>query len=82
MCTVALTYAEAHFSQLTERAAQGEEIIVTRHDSPLIKLIPASRLSREEVKSLFAEIDTIRKGTHPGEDPSMEQCGFRPNLWV
>ena len=63
MTRVALTYAKAHFSELAARAARGEEIIITRHDLPLVKLVSASRPSQNELQTLFAEMDDIRVGT-------------------
>jgi prevent-host-death family protein len=71
MSKVALTYAKAHFSELAERSAKGEEIIVTRHDKPLVKLVPAIRPSREDIKRLFDEMDEIRAGSRLGEDLSI-----------
>lgn len=71
MSTIALTYAKAHFSELVERSARGEEIIVTRHDVPLVKLVPASRPSQQDIENLFAEMDEIREGTHLGETLSI-----------
>ena len=73
MTSVALTYAKAHFSELAARAAQGEEIIVTRHDLPLIKLVSVSRPSQNELQTLFAEMDDIRKGTRLGSDLSVAE---------
>ncbi|MEE8496764.1 MAG: type II toxin-antitoxin system prevent-host-death family antitoxin [Xanthomonadales bacterium] len=71
MTSVALTYAKAHFSELAARAAQGEEIIVTRHDLPLVKLVSASRPSQAELRELLVEMDSIRKGTRLGNDLSI-----------
>ena len=73
MTSVALTYAKAHFSELAARAALGEEIVVTRHDVPLVKLISAQRPSQNELQDLFAEMDRIRKGTRLGDDLSVAQ---------
>jgi prevent-host-death family protein len=71
MTKVALTYAKAHFSELAERSARGEEIIVTRHDKPLVKLVPAVRPSHEDIKRLLAELDEIRFGARLGQDLSI-----------
>lgn len=71
MSTVALTYAKAHFSELAERSANGEEILVTRHDIPLVKLIPANRLSVEEIQGLFTTMDDIRAGSRLGKNLSI-----------
>ena len=73
MTSVALTYAIAHFSELAVRASQGEEIVVTRHEVPLVKLISASRPSQNELQELFAEMDSIRKGTRLGSDLSVAE---------
>jgi len=73
MTSVALTYAKAHFSELADRASLGEEIVVTRHEVPLVKLISARRPSQNELQELFAEMDSIRKGTRLGGDLSIEE---------
>ena len=49
MTSVALTYAKAHFSELAARVSLGEEIVVTRHDVPLVKLVSAKRPSQNEL---------------------------------
>jgi len=35
--------AEAHFSELLEKVAAGEEIIITRHGTPVARLAPVKR---------------------------------------
>ncbi len=71
MTNVALTYAKAHFSELAARASGGEEIVVTRHDVPLVKLVSATRPSASELQEIFAEMDRIRKGTRLGSSLSI-----------
>ena len=71
MTSVPLTYAKAHFSELAAKAAQGEEILVTRHDKPLVKLVPAGRVSQNGLQALFAEMDGIREGSRLGPDLSI-----------
>jgi prevent-host-death family protein len=71
--SVALTYAKAHFSELAARAALGEEIVVTRHEVPLVKLISARRPSQNDLQELFTEMDRIRKGTRLGDDLSIAE---------
>ncbi len=73
MTSVPLTYAKAHFSELAARAALGEEIVVTRHEVPLVKLISAKRPSQNELQELFAEMDSIRKSTRLGGDLSVAE---------
>ena len=47
MTSSLLPYAKAHFSELAAKAAKGEVILVTRHDKPLVKLVPADRVSQD-----------------------------------
>ena len=72
MTSVPLTYAKTHFSELAAKAAQGEEILVTRHEQPLVKLVPANRISRDGLQELFAEMDSIRTGVRLGPDLSID----------
>ena len=73
MTSVPLTYAKAHFSELAAKAAQGEEILVTRHDKPLVKLVPAGRITQDGLQALFAEMDAIRENTQLGPDLSIPE---------
>ena len=73
MTSVPLTYAKAHFSELAAKAAQGEEILVTRHDKPLVKLVPAGRITHDGLQALFAEMDAIRENTRLGSDLSIAE---------
>lgn len=67
--SVSLYEAKTHLSELGERAARGEEIVVTKHGRPRFKLVPvevaaprpqpghfAARLSAAELAGL-AEFD-------------------------
>lgn len=71
MSKFALTYAKSHFSELAERSAKGEEIIVTRHDKPLVKLVPAVRPSRGDIERLLAALDDLRSGNRLGKGLSI-----------
>lgn len=39
--SIPLREAKAHFSELTERAAQGEDITITKHGEPTAHLVAA-----------------------------------------
>ncbi len=47
--TVGLFEAKTHFSELVSRAEAGEEVIITRHNRPLAKLVPINEVSAELV---------------------------------
>lgn len=42
--------AKTHFSQLLERVAAGEVITITRHGSPVARLVPAAPASSAETR--------------------------------
>ncbi len=46
--TVGLTEAKNKLSELIGRVVQGEEIIITRYDAAVAKLVPVKRSSRKE----------------------------------
>jgi prevent-host-death family protein len=58
--TVGLAEAKNKLSELIGRVAQGEEITITRHDEAVAKLVPAKRLSREEVMQAIEGIRALR----------------------
>jgi prevent-host-death family protein len=60
--------AKTHFSQLLERVAKGEEITITKHDRPVARLIPAERLSREHVATIFRQMDALRQSLPRSKD--------------
>lgn len=51
--------AKTHFSELLERVEQGEEVTITRHGSPVAKMIPVHRKTTREKRR--EAIDAIRK---------------------
>ncbi len=49
MESVGLFEAKTHLSELIARAERGEEVIITRHNKPVAKLVPISQVSPELV---------------------------------
>lgn len=43
MRTVSLATAKAHLSELIYQAEKGEEILITRHGQPVVRLSPVER---------------------------------------
>ena len=43
MATVTAFEAKTRFGQLLERVARGEEVVITRHDKPVARLVPEGR---------------------------------------
>ena len=65
MATVTAFEAKTRFGELLERVAKGEEVVITRHDKPVARLVPegAQRLDdvRRSVEGLRALQQRIRR---------------------
>jgi prevent-host-death family protein len=44
--TVGLFDAKTHLSELIARAERGEEVIITRHNKPVARLVPVRKAAR------------------------------------
>ena len=67
MTTIGAYEAKTHFSQLLERVARGERIIITRHNVPIAALEPISSPSAMSPEEAIAEIQTLRQRYRLGE---------------
>ena len=62
METVGLFEAKTHLSELIARAERGEEVIITRHNKPVAKLVPINEVSGELIarrRQALAELQDI-----------------------
>jgi prevent-host-death family protein len=50
MATVTAFEAKTRFGELLERVAKGEEVVITRHDKPVARLVPEGTPRLEEVR--------------------------------
>ncbi len=50
--------AKTRFGQLLERVARGEEVIITKHDKPVARLVPEGRASLATIRQAA---DGLRK---------------------
>ena len=67
MLTVGAFEAKTHLSALLDRAAGGEEIIITRHGKPLARLVSAIAADKAEIAITIAKLRQLRAGTMLGE---------------
>ena len=56
LSSVTLYEAKTHLSSLIDRAAAGEEIIVSKHGRPLAKIVPLRAVSRRRPGRAKAKI--------------------------
>ena len=48
--TIGLFEAKTHFSEWVSRAERGEEVVITRHNKPVAKLVPMGQITPQLVE--------------------------------
>ena len=61
MATISAFEAKTRFGHLLERVARGEEVIITKHDKPVARLIPEGRPRLQSVREAVTELRELRK---------------------
>ena len=51
MSTVTAFEAKTRFGELLDRVTRGEEIVITRHEKPVARMVPAEGRNQEEVRA-------------------------------
>ena len=60
MESIGLFEAKTHLSELIARAERGEEVIITRHNKPVAKLVPIGRESAQGMQRRQAALDALQ----------------------
>lgn len=60
METVGLFEAKTHFSELIARAERGEEVVITRHNKPVAKIVPIREVSPELVAQRMEALEALQ----------------------
>jgi prevent-host-death family protein len=50
MATVTAFEAKTRFDELLERVSKGEEVVITRHDKPVARLVPEGARQLDDVR--------------------------------
>ncbi|HET7292191.1 MAG TPA: type II toxin-antitoxin system prevent-host-death family antitoxin [Vicinamibacteria bacterium] len=61
MTSVSAFEAKTRFGELLERVASGEEIVITRHDKPVARVIPVGLPPRDQVREAVAGLRQLRQ---------------------
>jgi prevent-host-death family protein len=61
MTSVTAFDAKTRFGQLLRRVSKGEEIIITRHERPVARLVPEGRGSLQSVRKAAAGLRELRQ---------------------
>jgi prevent-host-death family protein len=59
--TITAFEAKTRFGELLDRVANGEEIVITRHDKPVARIVPEGRRNLEQVHRAVAELRANRR---------------------
>ncbi len=83
MKTVTALQAKKNFGELLDR----EEVVITRHDQPVARIVPEGTRNLEEIRRAVADLHALRtemaqrKGFKPLTDKEIKRCNKRrPSL--
>jgi prevent-host-death family protein len=60
MSKVTAFEAKTRFGELLERVARGEEIVITRHDKPVARIVPEGQPRAAQVQVAVASLKGLR----------------------
>lgn len=75
MATIPAFEAKTKFGELLDRVLGGEEIIITRHEKPVARLIPERGQRLEEVRRAAEGLKTLQ------QEIAASASGKRPVSW-
>jgi len=61
MATISAFDAKTRFGELLDRVARGEEIVITRHDKPVARMIPEGEARLEDVRRAVEGLRELRR---------------------
>jgi prevent-host-death family protein len=61
MATIPAFEAKTRFGELLDRVLRGEEIVITRHEKPVARLIPEGTHSLEEVRRAAEGLEALQR---------------------
>ena len=64
MTTVTALEAKTRFGKLLARVARGEEIIITRHEKPVARLVPEGGRRLQEIQRAVTSLRELQRQIH------------------
>jgi len=61
MSKVTALQAKTRFGKLLERVGRGEEIVITKHDKPVARIVLEGRPALEDVRKAVSELRALRR---------------------
>ena len=62
MDTVGTFEAKTHLTHLLDRVAAGEQITITRHGTPIARLVPVNPASSRQIRETIGKLKDFSKG--------------------
>jgi prevent-host-death family protein len=62
METIGTFEAKTHLTRLLDRVAAGEQITITRHGTPIARLVPVKPTSSRQIGDTIAKLKEFSKG--------------------
>ena len=62
MDTVGTFEAKTHLTRLLDRVAAGEQITITRHGTPIARLVPVQPTGSRQIRETIARLKQFSKG--------------------
>ena len=77
--TVTALEAKTRFGKLLDRVSRGEEIVVTRHERPVARMVPADRGSLHDVRAAVAGLRELREeiARRQGPEPHLTDAQIK-----
>lgn len=71
---VSVSDAKARLTDLVRQAEAGEDVVLTRHGKPVMRLVPIrSRPSQEEMQRVFDKVRALASKATPGPSAARSQ---------
>ncbi len=71
MASVTAFEAKTRFGELLDRVTNGEEIVITRHDKPVARIVPEGRPKLAEIQEAVKDLRALRSAM-------AKRRGFKP----
>ncbi len=62
MDTIGTFEAKTHLTRLLDRVAAGEQITITRHGTPIARLVPVKPTGSRQIRETIAKLKQFSKG--------------------
>ena len=77
MAKVSAFEAKTHFGELLDRVSKGEEVVITRHDRPVARLVPEGAQRLDEVRRAVAGLRELQKRIRRRSKPKLSDREVR-----